>query len=84
MSKEFELTDEQFEEIMKINKEGGDRVMYITGGQPLGTGKGGAFRSLQDKINDYWDKLAAELGFNKDTIKPVTNRKFLAEPNNEP
>lgn len=79
MRKEFELTDEQFNEILKINKEGSDRVMYISGGQPLGSGSGGSFMSLQEKINAYWEKLGAELGFDWETIQGITDRKFSAE-----
>lgn len=44
MKTKFTLTQEQFNEIVKINKEGGDPVMYISGGTPIG-------RSLQEKIN---------------------------------
>lgn len=71
MRKEFELSDEQFAEIVKINKEGGDPVMFLSGGKPMG-------KSLQEKINDYWIKLERELGFDRFTIEPITKRKFTA------
>ena len=43
----YTLTDEDFDRIIKINKEGGDPVMFISGETPMG-------RSLQEKINDFW------------------------------
>lgn len=79
MRKEFQLTDEEFEKIIQINKEGGDRVMYISGGQPLGSGVGGKFLSTQEKINNYWDKLGKEKGFNPTTVQGIDNRRFTAE-----
>jgi aromatic ring-opening dioxygenase catalytic subunit (LigB family) len=70
--KTFELTDEQFNKILEINKEGGDPVMYLSGGTPMG-------RSLREKINDYWKELGNEMGFDWTTIKPISNRKFQAK-----
>jgi len=72
MRKEFELTKREFNEIIKINKEGGDPVMFISGGTPIG-------RSLTEKINDYWDVLAKKHGFRRDTVEGITNTKFSAE-----
>jgi hypothetical protein len=72
MRKEYELTKEEFAEIVKINKKGGDPVIYITGGQPIGF-------TLQEKINMYWDTLAKKYGFDKDTVQGITNTKFSAE-----
>ena len=56
MRKEFEMTQEEMNEIITINKEGRDPVMYLSGGAPIG-------RSLQEKINDYWKKLGNKYGF---------------------
>jgi len=71
--KTFKLSDEQFDEILRINKKGGDPVMYLSGGIPMG-------RSLQEKINDFWDNLGKELGFDWKTIQPIDNRNFKATP----
>jgi len=79
MRKEFELTDEQFNKILEINKSGSDRVMYIQGGQRLGSGPGGNFMSLQEKINVYWEELGKELGFDWETVQGITDRRFSAE-----
>jgi hypothetical protein len=74
MAKEkYEITDEEYAEILKINKEGGDPLMYLSGGIPMG-------RSLQEKINDYWKGLALKKGFREGTIEPIDNRNFYAEP----
>jgi len=72
MRKEFELSKEEFDEIVEINKEGGDPVMFLSGGIPLG-------RSLQQKINDYWDRLGEKYKFQRDTVQGITNTKFSAE-----
>lgn len=71
--RKFKISDEEWEEILRINKEGGDPVMYLSGGTPIG-------RSKQEKINDYWDKLAKEKGFDVSTIEPVDQRHFTAIP----
>lgn len=70
--KKYTLTKEQFEEILKINKEGSDPVMYLSGGIPTG-------KSLQEKINDYWENLGKELGFDWKTIEPIDNTNFYAK-----
>ena len=69
----FTITKEQFEKIVAINKEGGDPVMYLSGGIPMG-------RSLQEKINDFWDELGKEMGFDWHTIEIIDNNNFYAEP----
>lgn len=56
MRAEFQMTQEEMDRIIQINKEGGDPVMYLSGGQPMG-------RSLQEKINDYWKELGNKYGF---------------------
>ncbi len=68
----FTLTEEQFQKIIAINKEGGDPVMYLSGGTPIG-------RSLREKINAYWDELSKEFGFDWETIEAIDNYNFYAE-----
>lgn len=70
----FTLSDEQFQKIIQINREKGDPVMFLSGGVPIG-------KSLQEKINDYWDELGKEMGFDWKTIEPIDNRNFIATPN---
>ena len=62
MRKEFEMTQEEMNKILDINKEGGDPVMFISGGIPIG-------KSLQDKVDDYWDTLGIKYGFNPRTVR---------------
>ena len=69
----YHIEDSEWEEILAINKEGSDPVMYLSGGIPL-------FRSKQEKINDFWQKLSAEKRFDMKTIEPISDRDFLAEP----
>ena len=69
----YKISDEDFAEILKINKEGGDRVMYLGGGQPLGTGNRGEFRSKQEKINDFWKEMGKRLEFDWTTVRPTQN-----------
>jgi hypothetical protein len=75
MKQEFEMTQEEMDRIIAINKEGGDPVMYLSGGMPLG-------RSLQEKINDYWAELGQKYGFEPMTVQGSPRGKlfFLAEP----
>lgn len=68
----FTISDEQFEKIKQINKEGGDPVMYLSGGNPMG-------KSLQEKINDYWKELGDKMKFDWKTIEPIDNRNFYAK-----
>lgn len=62
MIKEYQLTEEEFDKILAINKEGGDPVMFLSGGTPLG-------QSLTEKINDYWKQLGAKYNFDWTTVK---------------
>ena len=62
MRKEFEMTQEEMDIIIEINKQGGDPVMYLSGGMPFG-------ESLKEKINDYWEILGRKYGF-----KPLTGQ----------
>lgn len=71
-TKKFTLSDAQFEKIVRINKEGGDPVMYLSGGQRIG-------RSLQEKINDYWKIIGKEMGFDYTTVEPIDNINFYAK-----
>lgn len=75
---EFEMTQQEMDQIIAINKEGGDPVMYLSGGQPLG-------RSLQQKINDYWGELDVKYGFQPMTVEPSSKGPlhFKAKPINE-
>jgi len=74
MRKEFEMTQEEMDKIISINKEGGDPVMYLSGGIPMG-------RSLQEKINDYWKELGDKYGFKPMTVQGSSrgNLFFTAE-----
>lgn len=56
------MTQEEMDNIIKINKEGSDPVMYLSGGIPMG-------RSLQEKINDYWSELGNKYGFKPMTVQ---------------
>lgn len=56
------MTQEEMDKIISINKEGGDPVMYLSGGTPIG-------RSLQEKINDYWKELGNKYGFEPMTVQ---------------
>lgn len=60
MKQEFEMTQEEMDNIIAINKGGGDPVMFLSGGTPMGS-------SLQEKINQYWEILGNKYGF-----KPMT------------
>lgn len=79
MKKKFRINNKDFEVILNLNKEGGDRVMYLSSGLPLGSGSGGNFRSLQEKINDFWKVLGKQEGFDWKTIEPINSREFYAE-----
>ena len=71
---EYKMTHEEMAEILKINKEGSDPVMFISGGSRLG-------KSLRQKINDYWLKLGIKYGFNSSTVRksPKGGLFFIAE-----
>ena len=63
MRKEFEMTQEQLNELMKACKA--VPYMIIGGVEP---------RSPQENANAAWAKLGNELGFNYTTVNPVTGR----------
>lgn len=73
MRKQFEMTQEEMDAIIKINKEGGDPVMFTSGGQRMGS-------SLQEKINNYWKGLGEKYGFKHITVQPggPSNLHFTA------
>jgi len=74
MKQEFEMTQEEMDTIIAINKDGGDPVMFLSGGTPMG-------RSLQEKINEYWDILGNKYGFDPMTVEGRSKGKlfFIAE-----
>jgi len=74
MKQEFMMTEENYEEILQINKEGASPVMLIGG---VDTG-----RSLQSFINAFWDKLGKEMRFDTETVEGSSKGKlyFLATP----
>ena len=75
MKQEFEMTQEEMDNIISINKGGGDPVMFLSGGAPMGY-------SLQEKINQYWEILGKKYGFKPMTVEASSKGKlyFLAEP----
>lgn len=79
MRQEFEMTQEEMDNIIAINKNGGDPVMFLSGGTPIGN-------SLQEKINRYWAELGNKYHFNPDTVEGSSkgNLFFLAEPTPPP
>lgn len=75
MRQEFEMTQEEMDNIIAINKGGGDPVMFLSGGTPMGS-------SLQEKINQYWEILGNKYGFKPMTVEGSSKGKlfFIAEP----
>jgi hypothetical protein len=75
MKQEFEMTREEMDNIIAINKSGGDPVMFLSGGTPMGS-------SLQEKINQYWKILSDKYGFEQMTVEGSSKGDlfFLATP----
>lgn len=75
MKQEFEMTREEMDNIIAINKGGGDPVMSLSGDTPMG-------ESLQEKINQYWEILGDKYGFKPMTVEGNSRGDlfFLAEP----
>jgi hypothetical protein len=75
MKQEFQMTQEEMDNIIAINRGGGDPVMFLSGGVPMG-------QSLQEKINQYWDILGNKYGFEHMTVEGSARGKlfFLAQP----
>lgn len=74
MRQEFEMTQEEMDNIIAINKGGADPVMFLSGGTPMGS-------SLQEKINQYWEILGNKYGFKPMTVEGSSKGKlfFIAE-----
>lgn len=73
MRREFEMTPEQRETLLKAMQP--VPVMFLSGGQPM-------FRSVQENANDAWEKLGREMGFKHMTVRPVPGKPdtfFTAE-----
>lgn len=79
MKQEFEMLQTEMDEIIAINKKGGDPVMYLSGGTPLGS-------SLAEKIDKYWETLGNKYGFKPMSVEGSSRGKlfFLAEPTPPP
>ena len=79
MKQEFQMTQEEMDNIITINKGGGDPVMFLSGGTPMGS-------SLQEKINQYWKIIADKYGFKQMSVEGSSRGKlfFLAEPTPPP
>lgn len=75
MKQEFEMLQEEMDQIIAINKEGGDPVMFLSGGTRMG-------QSLAEKINSYWLKLAEKYGFEQMSVEGSSRGVlfFLATP----
>lgn len=75
MKQEFEMTQTEMDNILAINKGGGDPVMFLSGGQQMGN-------SLQEKINQYWKILSDKYEFKQLTVEGSSKGElfFLAEP----
>src|ERR1035437_5907604 len=74
MKQEFEMTQEEMDHILEINKRGNNPIMMI-GSVSLGN-------EVREGINDYWQTLADKYGFKWDTVEGSAKGKlfFLAEP----
>jgi hypothetical protein len=73
MRKEYEMTDQQLEQILDACKP--VPVMFLSGGDPM-------FRSAQENANDAWAALGRELKFKPMTVRPIYGkgqRFFTAE-----
>lgn len=75
MKQEFEMSRDEMDNIIAINKDGGDPVMFLSGGTPMGS-------SLQEKINQYWKILSDKYGFEQMTVEGSSKGDlfFLATP----
>lgn len=75
MKKQFEMNDEEFNELMEIAK---NPSPYM-----LGSGGVELFESTQDRANRVWEKLGEKYGFKWDTgesARTGNQKQFLAEP----
>jgi len=78
MKQEFEMAQEEMDDIIAINKEGGEPVMKFG---DVWTGM-----SVQEMVNNYWDKLGKKYGFKPMTVEGSSRGKlfFIAEPTSPP
>jgi len=74
MKQEFEMTQEEMDEIIRINKSTSNTVMMV-GGVDFSN-------NLTEAINAYWKILGDKYGFKWDTVEGSARGKlfFLAEP----
>ncbi len=74
MKQEFEMTQEEMDEIIRINESTSNTVMMV-GGVDFSN-------NLTEAINVYWEILAAKYGFKKMTVGGSSRGKlfFIAEP----
>lgn len=74
MKQEFEMTQQNMDDIIAINKNNSNVVMKI--------GSYTTSNSLAESINRYWEKLGDEMGFKHMTVEGSSKGKlfFLAEP----
>lgn len=73
MRKEYEMTEEQLQEILNACKP--TPVMYMSGGVPM-------FNTPQENANHAWKLLGEKMGFKHMTVRPngKGDRFFTAEP----
>ena len=77
MNKEYKMTEDQLKVILDACKP--TPVMFLSGGEPM-------FNSPFENAMYAWDLLANELGFIRDTVKPINGKNqlyFTADENNE-
>jgi len=74
MKQEFEMTQEEMDHIIAINRVGGDPVLTLGNGLIMGS-------SLQEKVNQYWKILGNKYGFKPMTVERSSKGKlfFIAE-----
>ena len=65
MRKEFELTQDDLDSVLKASEP--TPVMYLSGGQSM-------FSTPQENANRAWKKLAEKHGFIWDTAQPITGK----------
>lgn len=73
LPREYQMTESQLETLKNAGRP--TTAIFLSGGQP-------AFGSPQENANIAWRNLAAELGFQWDTVRPSggDERKFYAIP----
>ena len=73
MKQEFEMTQQEMDDIISINKN----QMPVMKIGNVTTGM-----DLQEKVNTYWSGLAEKYGFHEATVEPSSKGKlfFLAKP----